>query len=190
MDKAILQQLLESGHSSLQNYILPGLRSTLLSQPSKEGCVRLFVNSRIQRTGITPHSHRFDIVCQVLRGWVENTIYTRSATPDHPLSEAWVDSTLSYKGTPGGYVVTQGRIDLWIGNKTHYHTGDWYSMTHEDIHSIEFSRDAVVLFFEGPQLTNQTTILEPCVDQKRVPTFKVEPWMFQKPDDDLSAIFD
>lgn len=44
-----------------------------------------------------------------------------------------------------------------------YKEGDEYGMMFDEIHSIFFSRDTWVLFFEGPEVTEETAILEPYV---------------------------
>ena len=61
-----------------------------------------------------------------------------------------------------------------------YGEGDVYGMLADEIHSIKFSRNAVVLFFEGPAMREGTHILEPVVDGDRLPTFRCEPWMFKE----------
>lgn len=72
----------------------------------------------------------------------------------------------------------------WLqpGSQAHQSTpyvhGDFYSMKASEIHSITFSRDALVLFFEGPEKATETLILEPFVDGQTVPTFQVQPWMY------------
>lgn len=62
-------------HSPLGNYAgLPGLTSHLIAK-SDHGCVRTFSSPRYTEEHITPHSHRYDFTCLVLRGYVENTTY-------------------------------------------------------------------------------------------------------------------
>lgn len=68
----------------------------------------------------------------------------------------------------------------WQEKVTTYKAGCTYSMTHDQIHSIRFDRDTQVLFFEGPQLTTQSRMLEPWVDGKVVPTFRTASWMFDR----------
>jgi hypothetical protein len=53
-------------------------------------------------------------------------------------------------------------------------------MTADEIHSIFFGRDTSVLFFEGPNVSDTSIILEPVVDGETIPTFKVEPWAFKR----------
>lgn len=167
-------------YSKVQNYVIPGLSSALIAQKEEEGgCVRLFECSREHQENITPHSHRFDLLCQVLRGTVRNILWCK-ATEDHPTADTFVTSKLHYGGGMGKYSVhTIGPGRYVQSSACTYEAGEWYAMDAEDIHSIEFSKDAVVLFFEGPQVVDSTYILEPFVDGERIPTFKVEPWMFK-----------
>lgn len=175
-----IPMLMEMTHSALQNYIVPGLESHLLAEPSDKGSVRLFVNSRDQHHHITPHSHRFDFQCLVLRGLVVNTVF-QELLPGKPRLNAdeYASVTLEYKGKPGNYDQTHGETSYWSFERHHYTVGDWYSMTFDQVHSIEFSRDAIVLFMEGPKKTNITQVLLPHVDGQTLPTFEVAPWMFQ-----------
>lgn len=178
-----IPMLMEMTHSALQNYIVPGLESHLLAEPSDKGSVRLFVNSRDQHHHITPHSHRFDFQCLVLRGSVVNTVFHElppSASVDaFERADEYTTVILEYKGKPGNYDQTHGVISSWGFERHHYAVGDWYSMTFDQVHSIEFSRDAIVLFMEGPKKTNMTQVLLPHVDGQTLPTFEVAPWMFQ-----------
>lgn len=168
----VIQQMKSS---TLRNYVLPGLDSSLLGN----GIVRIFESSRDTEEHITPHSHRFDFACFVMRGWVENTVYTLANEGKD--ADCFVMATLKYLGSTGKYEVDQGTDPLIFDRNTDtYVKGQWYSMSSEEIHSIKFSRDAVVLFFEGPNVTSETSILEPCSHGKRVPTFKVHDWMFEK----------
>jgi len=56
-------------------------------------------------------------------------------------------------------------------------------MQAHEIHSIRFSRDAVVLFLEGPEIHEYSWLLQPVTgfpdNVNTCPTFRVEPWMFQ-----------
>lgn len=160
--------------SGLQNYIVPGLLSSLVGG-AETGAVRLFEASREQHTDITPHSHRFDFACLVLRGSVVNRLWCQGDE-----GELYVASTLIYGGEPGSYRQKPETESTYWGHRDYrYAVGEWYSMKAEEIHSIKFSADAMVLFFEGPQQANTTRILEPSVDGHRVQTFMVAPWMFE-----------
>lgn len=165
-------------NSLLKNYIVPGLSSALIGG-NGNGSVRLFEASREQHNDITPHGHRFDFACLVLRGSVINRIWTPSRTPRS--DDYYAASTLVYGGEPGQYTQMPPTTPAaWSYQDTAFVEGEWYWMTHDQVHSISFSRDAIVLFFEGPTVADKTLILEPWVAGSHIPTFKVEPWMFQK----------
>ena len=157
--------------STLLNYIVPGLSSSLLT----DGVVRLFEASREQHGDIVPHSHRFDFTCLVLRGRVTNRIWKPDAK-----GECYQSSTLAYNGAPGDYAIERDEVGAWSYRDNFFTAGEWYTMEADQIHSITFSADATVLFFEGPTIRPGTTILEPVVAGRRVDTFKVEDWMFLK----------
>ena len=156
--------------STLTNYIVPGLTSSLLT----DGVVRLFEASREQHNDIVPHSHRFNFACFVMRGRVINRIWKLDGKGD-----TYQSSTLTYNGGPGKYGIARGECAGWGHQDSQYNEGQWYTMTADQIHSITFSPDAIVLFFEGPMISAVTTIIEPVVAGERVDTFKVEPWMFK-----------
>jgi hypothetical protein len=161
--------------SRLANYVLPGLDSTLLSQ----GRFRLFTSSRYTEEFITPHSHRYDFACLVLRGKVTNTIY-RPRSNEISDAQLWARSQVLFRVEAGQHVYTvQDPINvLYSAECKVYGAGEVYSQLSADIHSIRFSKDAVVLFLEAPERTGITHILEPVHGGKRVPTFKTEDWMF------------
>lgn len=162
--------------SELNNYIIPGLTSHLLTN----GKVRMFTHDRAQQHSITPHSHRFDFTCLVLKGSVRQRI--------------WLPAQHCVAGSRDKYFVSAHKFtkigeypDVKIVGETEWgyqdntHTqGEWYSMKHDEIHSIYFGRDTQVLFFEGPQVSEVSLILEPSVNGVRVPTFEVRDWMFNK----------
>lgn len=64
--------------------------------------------------------------------------------------------------------------------RTTYYSGTTYGMDAHQIHSIRFLRGAEVLVFEGPEVAHSSVVLEPWAYGERVPTFKVEPWMFRR----------
>lgn len=168
-DSAI-QHVLGMADQHLDNYILPGLTSSLL----ENGKVRLFTMSRQQNAAITPHSHRFDFQCLVLRGQVHNILWEQ--TEDE--ADLFAATTLTYEFEPGRYTLGDHKVARYKSTSTRYEPGDWYGQTYDQIHSIVFSHDALVLFFEGQMLTKEAVILEPYVGGKVLRTFKVEPWMF------------
>lgn len=169
-----LQMLKAMANSRLGNYAgIPGLSSSLLGGP-EHGRVRLFDCSRAHEESLVPHSHRFDVLCLVLRGAVENHLWHLS-----PVGDLFTATEMHYTGAPGqlerGGSFEQARYSRI---STPYVRGDFYSMKASEIHSITFSRDALVLFFEGPEQVTKTLILEPFVDGVTVPTFQVQPWMY------------
>lgn len=171
--------LSQMAHSSLGNYIVPGLTSWLLSAPSEKGCVRMFVSTRDQDEFITPHSHRFDFTCHVLEGEVINTMYC-SPTKTEP-GEVYQFGRLIYGDEPGKHEQKyDGERALFRKVRSTYRAGAWYSMGASEIHSIRFSKGARVLFFEGPCRTNETVILLPVAYGDPVPTFRVADWMYRK----------
>ena len=174
----VRQHLLNMGYGSITNYIIPGLSSHLIAEdPHSSQKIRMFANHRTQDMPITPHSHRFDLACMVLHGSVENTIYDEWTYPE--LTDEFMVSRLEYQGNPGQYKKEQVAAKRFIRNTRQYTAGQWYFMTHDQIHSIKFSKDAMVLVFEGDSKTDQTLILEPYVFGQAIPSFKVEDWMFQ-----------
>jgi hypothetical protein len=168
----------DMSYNAIANYIVPGLYSGLIGQdPETPQKIRVFSNTRTQDMPITPHSHRFDLACMVMYGSVENTIFNRFHNSSY--GDSFMASELKYGGEPGKYERKENAIMYFTRFSRTYVAGQWYFMTHEDIHSIKFSKDAMVLVFEGDPKTDTTTILEPYVDGKVIPTFKVEDWMFE-----------
>jgi hypothetical protein len=163
----------------LRNYIVPGLDSTLISK------VRMFEMKREQDMLITPHSHRFDLSCYVLEGRVVNTTYEMvqgSAPYGGPdlRGNSYGRSILSYNGQPGHYEKALDGVYRYYKTPKTYEKGDWYDMTHNTVHSITFEKGARVLIFEGPDVSKETVVLEPCDHNDQIiPTFKVEEWMFR-----------
>lgn len=175
MDEDILQLIFAMKNSSLKNYIVPGLTSSLIGG-GKFGKVRLFEASRHQNEFVTPHTHRFDFACLVLSGFVENTIWSRTDELNGDLYEI---SELTFESSFGSYYSEKRSRDFWT-NRTFFYEGCWYHMDHTSYHSIKFSKDAIVLFFEGPKKTDSSYILEPVVDGVKISTFQVSNWMFKE----------
>ena len=175
----IRRALVHMENNELSNYIVPGLTSYLIGGP-KHGRVRMFSASRETREFITPHSHRFNFTCLVLSGEVRNTIYRPGITGD----EKWCLSTIGQVCGENGVIeyhhIRDKEPTPWIAQTTTYVKGNTYRMKHTELHSIQFSRMAEVLFFEGPQLTETSRMIEPWVNDKVVPTFRTEPWMFER----------
>ena len=166
-------------HSSVRNYATPGLTSFLVGGGGR-GCVRLFTSDRATREWVTPHSHRFNFTCLVLRGSVENILFERLPWETEATNRYALGRVRPIDGGLGRYETI--REDGWawyIEKSTTYQVGDTYSMEAEQIHSIRFSRKAEVLFFEGPEVAAESFFLEPYGDGKAVPTFEARPWMFE-----------
>ncbi len=171
-----LEHILTMAHSHVHNYVIPGLTSSLIGDPGPRGCVRLFRCSRDHQEPITPHSHRFNFNCIVLRGWVVNRTW-RVAKLDEEGDE-FQTVHLHYNGEIGRHSKVDGAVERWLYDDKSYHAGDTYSMLADEVHSIKFSRGAAVLFFEGPALSNSSIAIEPVVNMERIPTSDVQPWMF------------
>lgn len=176
-----LELLKEMCHSKLQNYIIPGVASSLVAGDGfncgvNSGVVRLFECSRDHQESVAPHSHRFDFQALVLRGRVTNRIWRPSELSGDP----YMESELIYKGMPGQYERVEQLVQDWAYTDRVYSVGDWYEMTHDQVHSIKFSRDAIVLMFEGPPKRQSSIVLEPYVDGKVIPTSDTQHWMFRK----------
>lgn len=168
-------------HSPLRNYVIPGLTSWIVGgdpHPAR-GCVRLFENARRHQESIVPHSHRFDFTAFVLRGSVTNRVWREIDEPDCDL---YVAKVLHYNDAPGKYTQDSEvrSATRWDFKDARYTEGHVYSMVHDEVHSIYFSRDARVLFFEGPTISNTSVALEPFVDGEVIPVLKTEPWMFKR----------
>lgn len=169
-------------HSPIHNYILPGLTSWMLKPAGDgHGMIRMFESSRETQEFITPHSHRYGLHCEVLAGWAENTLWKdASLVGSTNSSDEWMLCSLKYNGNPGDYTQTVGPIRRFAKETLRYAAGSSYNLNHSQIHTIRFSRDAVVVITETVQQTDTTQILLPVAYGKAVPTFKVEPWMYKR----------
>lgn len=164
----------EMKSDTIQNYIIAGLESSLL----ENGKVRYFENSRDHQDSIAPHSHRYDFTCLVIAGYVKNLVWSKTCMKARgDLFESSV-MELDTEGLPGRYIKSPKGRDWWIYSTTKYHAGQCYSMEADEVHSIQFSRGAKVLFFEGPQVSSTSLILEPVVDGNVIETGEVRDWMF------------
>ncbi|MEO8298767.1 MAG: hypothetical protein ABI574_13270 [Burkholderiales bacterium] len=169
--------LLAMAHSPVRNYVIPGLTSYLIGSPGPAGTVRLFVNERDHQEAIAPHSHRFSFQCQVLRGAVRNRVWTQCSAG---CGDFYTVSELRYRGNVGSYEKVAIESGRYMHRDEIHDEGAVYSMRPEEIHSIFFSRGAMVLFFEGPTVADRSILLEPLIDGETVPTGAVLPWMFQR----------
>jgi hypothetical protein len=140
----------------------------------------LFQNERIHQENITPHSHRFDFQCWVLRGHVVNRIWTKNFYLNHPQGDQFIESVLKYEGEFGKYEKSIDARSNWSFKDYIYQEGECYSMIHNEVHSINFSKGAIVLFFEGPTISDTSIVIEPYTDGEHIPTMQIAPWMFKK----------
>lgn len=169
----LIEILQDMKTSKVSNYVIAGLDSYML----EAGNIRMFENSRNHQDQVTPHSHRFDFVCLVLSGHVINKIWTECSEEEGDIFEI---STLDYSGAIGEHKKQiQGRSYYSFENNT-YHEGQCYSMSAEEIHSIQFSRGAKVLFFEGPQFQKTSLIIEPVVNGEVIKTYESRDYMFKR----------
>lgn len=171
MDK-IINIVEEMKSHRVANYAIAGLDSYLL----EKGKVRLFKNSRDHQDQLTPHSHRFDFTCLVLQGHVINRVWVEGSTS----ADQFQMSQLTYDGEIGEHTKKVGDVVNYRYMDTKYEQGNMYSMSADQIHSITFSKGAIVLFFEGPQLTDTSKIIEPVVDGRVIPTYEKKDYMFIK----------
>lgn len=173
-----LESLLLMAHSPVRNYAIPGLTSFLIGQPSGFGSVRLFHSEREHQESITPHSHRFGFQCLVLRGNVRNRLW-RQVGHD-AAGDLYRTTTLRYLGGIGKYERTPGDVCKWSYTDECFTAGECYGMSADEVHSIFFSRDALVLFLEGQTVADHSIALEPVVDGETIPTLETQPWMFRR----------
>lgn len=85
-------------HSPVRNYIVPGLTSWLIGEPSSHGKVRVFTCERDHQEAIAPHSHRYDFQCMVLHGHVTNKIWSECTMGDE-----YCVTEMRYKDEIGSY---------------------------------------------------------------------------------------
>ncbi len=177
MKKELLDIVTLMSHSPVRQYVTPGLTSLLVGGEG-HGNVRLFTSDRDTREWITPHSHRFDFVCMVLEGDVENVLFVPGRSKSNTYSRG---SMRRINAGMGNYEITRdGGVDEYEEHRTIYSVGESYSMKASEIHSIRFSRGARVLFLEGPEVSDASVFLEPFSDGETIQTFETRPWMFKR----------
>lgn len=174
-----IPMLMKMAHSPIYNYGIAGVTSWLIGMPSKAGTLRMFECSREQIDAITPHSHRFDFQCWVLRGSARNRIWREGYYEDSTI-DLFTSSIITYGGEPGQYRKEVNSRGRWTYADTIYDAGECYSMKSHEVHSIYFARNSLILFFEGPTLADWSKVIEPCVDGELLPTMETKPWMFRK----------
>lgn len=172
-----LELLKSMSYSRVHDYVIPGLTSSLIGGQG-HGMVRMFSCEREHEEPITPHSHRFDFQCLVIKGNVRNRVW--SPAPDGQ-GDIYQETTLEHHGEFGDQTRKAAtRIGRYWYNEIQYTAGQKYSMVAEQMHSIYFSRGAEVLFFEGPSKSMFSSMLEPVSDGYVIPTFQVAKWMFRR----------
>lgn len=176
-----LTALLKLAHSPIKNYIVPGLTSYLIGNEGPNGCIRLFVSSRMQHVHIAPHSHRYDFVSRVIQGQAVNRTWVQAEASDYS-ADIYMARKLTYKGSPGAYDTADIAVGLYTSSSKSYRAeqDSQYSMSHKEIHSIVFGKDAAVLIMQGPEITDSSIMLLPFVEGEVCNTAKVEPWMFKR----------
>lgn len=176
--RKIADNLINISYNPIKNYILPGMESRLIHQTEDGETLRIFVSTRHQEDSVIPHSHRFNLTCKVMRGFVWNTIWTKTSDP---YFDAYTSILQGYGGNPGVYHDPQElSIDLWKFSTNVYKSGEIYCMDKSVVHSIKFAKDSVVLVYETDRDDSQGSIyLEPNVDEQTIHTFAVQPWMFK-----------
>ncbi len=175
MNDKFINHLKSMMHSPVHNYIIPGLTSWKIGEPSEKGMVRLFTCSRNHHECISPHSHRFDFDCLVVSGHVDNITWVK-----HKDGDEFMVSRLSYNNEIGNHTRLEEEVCKFKSILSRYGEGKIYGMSYNQIHSIRFTKNSMVLFFEGEDKTNETFMLEPYVNGKKVPTGRVQDWMFIK----------
>lgn len=158
---------------TVKNYVIAGLNSSLLSNCT----LRYFECDRRHQDTVTPHSHRFDFFCIVLEGWVVNRLWTECQEPDGDLFQV---SAMKYEGEFGKYTRKELRQDYFTYSDFKYVAGEFYSMDAEQIHSIFFSKNAKILFFESKHQIKSSNIIEPVVDGEVIKTCNKLDYMFKK----------
>lgn len=168
-------------HSGVRNYATPGLSSFLIGGAEKYGKVRMFQSDRDTRDWIAPHTHRYDFLCYVISGTVENILFKEVEYGyDTELANKFAICKVTNGPKIGDYDVNHMRTAPFIESSMTYSPGETYDMTSDEYHSIRFSKGAVVLFFEGPQKQAFSYMLEPYSNGARVETFASSAWMFRR----------
>lgn len=160
--------------STLENYVIPGLRSVAYLKTDDNGAMlRSFEMTAHQEYYITPHNHRYNFECFVLDGEVENTIFNpieaTRATADHvivPYDEAKHDIDLE-----------KTEFVRAISSSRKHPEGDWYSMRHDQFHTITFAKGTRVLFLQGASVVKVSHCMLPYNAGRICNTFIWRDWM-------------
>lgn len=176
----LIKTLHASKHSPIDNYAgIPGLTSWLVGAglaPNRGG-TRMFTCSREHHENITPHSHRYELHCIVLKGTVTNITWELCQAHN---GDPYMKSELSYRGRPGDYKSVDRGQDFYRPVHQEYAEGEEYIISTFSIHSIYFSRDAEVLVFESAPKRATSFILEPVAQGEIIRTFQIPQWAFQQ----------
>lgn len=169
-------------NNTITNYVLAGMHSDMAkNQPKNKSFVqRIFSMKRHQMNTVAPHSHRFDLLSTVVRGTVTNILWTET-TADDPEGDLFqAMAVIPINGGMGKYEKTfHGSPQFFKPMAKVYTAGEKYFMRAADIHSIEFSKGAIVGILEYPQSSEMSLVLEPVVDGVQIPLSKSEEWMFK-----------
>jgi hypothetical protein len=170
-------RLILIGKNPIKNYIIPGLESRVIEE-FEDGLIRIFIATRSQNQFITPHSHRYNLTCKVMRGGVINKIWVKT---DDPSCDTFTMCKAKYGGEPGNYGdVQELSVDRWTSKEDYYGRGKTYYMHKNQVHSIEFIKDTVLLLNEAERDNSVPSVyLEPNIDGQTINTFNVQPWMFE-----------
>lgn len=161
------------GGRVLDNYVIPGLRSTLLSTTEAGGKMRLFEMTREQEYDITPHDHRYSFQCCVLAGSVRNRRYAVQST----LKEYAGYAALPYDHARHALNEDRPRWLYAHSKEETFGEGDWYSMRCGEFHSIRFAKGTRVLLIEEPEEAEESWCLLPLVGGTICNTFIWRDWM-------------
>ena len=195
MELENVEMVLESMKNAvIHNYIAPGLDSFLLN---KNDCkVRMFQMTRPQEMYITPHNHRFDFACCVIKGWVTHYVYEQIGGHNniyhqipqeagkmeyraHQINEYTPHNKVPGQGSNKNFTILNKGYGLFVRNRATYHIGDWYTLHKDQFHAIEFTLGSKVLFLEGANQRDTSYFLEPVVNGKVISLFTVPEWMYQ-----------
>jgi hypothetical protein len=176
-----IDMLMRMAHSPIRNYVIPGLTSWRIGGQSEDhGSIRMFVCDREHQEAVTPHSHRYEFQSIVLRESVLNRVWTQCEAENGEEGDPFQKSVIAYDGEPGKYIENPRGVANWAYRDYSIGPGQSFSMREDEIHSIFFKKNSVVLMFQGPELREFSEILQPCVDGVTIPSLEVKDWMYKK----------
>lgn len=162
--------------TAITNYGVPGMTSRLLDQ----GVLRVLTASTRQQFFVTPHSHRYDLLCLVLEGEVENILYEETGDGT---GEEYGVMRCTYEGKKEAFKKEIGSVrkGTFVTYSNIYCEGDCYFMKANEIHTVVFEANTTVLVMEGVTRRNTTQVLLPVgADGKPIDTLQTQPWMYQE----------